>query len=257
MIALAAQGRRPMVSPKRFAPFHRWDHNFFLLYVVLIWTGVCMGFGGDIIRHVQEHRPPYPLIVHVHAAAMVSWLVLLTTQVLLIRADRRDLHRRLGLAGMALAAVIVVLGPVTAITVHGLEFGTADSDAPFLSIQLSDILAFAVLAGSGILLRAHPSAHKRLMLLATLYISDAGFARWLGGPVHGWLGDGYWPSLTGLYIGNDLLIVGLGVYDFVTRRRLHPAYMAAVPFIFGLQMTAVWLHLSPWWKPISLRLIGH
>src|SRR5207245_2336916 len=67
-----------------FAPQHRWDRNVFLLLVGLIWFGVLMGFGGDIARHVRAHEPPYPLIVHFHAFVMVSWLVLLTAQVLLI-----------------------------------------------------------------------------------------------------------------------------------------------------------------------------
>ena len=188
---------------------------------------------------------------------MVSWLTLLTAQVLLIRVHRADIHRRLGVAGIALAGVILVLGPATALTMHGLEFGTPRSDTPFLSVQLSDILAFAGLAGSGILLRGYSSAHKRLMLLATLYISDAGFARWLGGSVHSWLGDGYWSNMAQLYLANDALILGLGVYDLVTRRRLHPAYVIGVVWVLTLQMSAVGLYLSPWWKPISQRLVGH
>ena len=255
MIAVTATAPRP--SSGSFAPFHRWDRNFFLAWVIAIWIGVVMGFGGEIVHKLQTQTLSYPLIVHIHAAAMVGWLILLTTQVSLIRAGRADLHRRLGVAGVALGAAVILLGPLTAITVHALEFGKPDAEPQFLSVQLSDILAFAGLAGAALLLRTRPSAHKRLMLLATLYISDAGFARWLGGPIHGWLGDGFWSGAASLYLANDLLILGLGAYDLITRRRLHGAYVAGLAWVFGLQLTALWLLQSPGWKAISLRLIGH
>jgi hypothetical protein len=241
----------------RFAPHHKWDHNFFLLYVVLIWVGVSMGFGPEIAHHFEKHKPPYPLIVHIHAAAMVGWLVLLTVQVLLIRAHRRDIHRRLGVAGVVLAVLMVILGPATALTMDGLHFGTPESDPPFLSVQLADILAFAGLVIPAIALRNYPAVHKRLILLATLNISDAGFARWLGGAVHARVGDGFWPFLAEFYLANDILIVGLGVYDLVTRRRLHTAYIAGAAWIFANQMTASWLYHDPHWALIAVKLIGH
>ena len=71
--------------------------------VVLIWIGIVMGFGSDMIRHFQTHERAYPLIVHFHAAAFAGWMVVLTTQVLLIRTRRHDLHRVLGFAAMGLA----------------------------------------------------------------------------------------------------------------------------------------------------------
>ena len=71
----------PAGSSGRFAPFHRYDRNFFLAYVALIWLGILMGFGGDIVDHIKSHAPAFPLIVHVHAAiAFVGWLVVLTIQ---------------------------------------------------------------------------------------------------------------------------------------------------------------------------------
>jgi uncharacterized membrane protein YozB (DUF420 family) len=246
---------RPPKTP--FAPYHKWDRDFFITYVVLIWVGIVMGFGSDMIRHFQSHERAYPLIVHFHAAAFVGWMVVLTTQVLLIRNRRHDLHRALGLAAMGLAAVMIVLGPLTAITTQRLDFGTPNSDPSFVAIQFGGITAFATLVGAAFLLRGNSSTHKRLILLATAAISDAGFARWLGGSFHAWLGDGFWPSYAGLFFATDVLIVALGVYDLVTRGRLHPAYMIGATWIFALELTENFLDLSPAWKPIALALIGH
>ena len=32
-----------------FAPQHRWDRNYFLAMVALIWLGVLLGFGWDVV----------------------------------------------------------------------------------------------------------------------------------------------------------------------------------------------------------------
>jgi uncharacterized membrane protein YozB (DUF420 family) len=248
------------IAPKPrapFAPYHKYDRNFFLTYVLLLWVGILGGFVPEIVQHVAQHKPPFPIIVHVHGVVFVGWLVLLTTQVLLIRRRRADLHRTLGLAAMGLAALMVVVGPATAFYMQHYHWGTPDSDPPFLAIQLSDIVAFAGLASAAFVLRNDSPAHKRLILLATLYISDAGFARIFGGPVHGLLGNGFWPFLAELYLVNDVLILGMGAYDLLTRKRLHPAYVAAVTWIFALQLTAAFLYQAPTWKPVAVALIGH
>lgn len=132
------------------------DRNFFLFYVALIWTGIRMGFGGEIVVHLRTHAAPYPLIVHFHAAAFVGWLALLTTQVLLIRTRRVEIHRKLGVAGAFLALTMVVLGPTTAIIVDGRKFGQPGADPAFLSVQLTDILAFAGLVTAAIAFRHRP-----------------------------------------------------------------------------------------------------
>jgi hypothetical protein len=241
----------------RFENNCRWDRNFFLLYVAFIWIGICMGFGLDLADHFERHEPPYPLIVHFHAVAFVGWLALLTVQVLLIRAKRADIHRKLGVAGVVLACVMLLLGPMTAIIVDRLQLGTPESDPAFLSVQLTDILAFAGFVTAAVALRNRPAAHKRLMLLAILYISEAGFSRWLAPDLRALLGVGFWAMVATVYLASDVLILGLGVYDFVTRRRLHPAYIAAVPWVLAIQLTAVRLYFSPGWKVVALRILGH
>ena len=235
----------------------RADRNAFLGLTALVWLGVLSGFGTDSFIHVSQHGFDYPLIVHVHAMVFVSWLVLFTTQVALIRADRADLHKRLGVAGAVLAAVMVVLGPATALTVDGLRY-TATGETPgFLAVQLGDIVAFTLLTSSGLLLRGTPSAHKRLMLIGLIFISAAGFARFLNAFLAAPFGKSWFGGFAHLYMGSDLILIALGAYDLITRRKLHPAYIAGAVLTLLVQVCAETLLHSPAWKTVALHLIGH
>jgi hypothetical protein len=239
-----------------FAPQHPSDRNFFLLLVILTWLGVIGGFGLDMIDHFKGVRP-YPLIVHFHAALFVGWLVLLTAQVALIRNRRADIHRRLGMAAAWMIPVMVVMALATAWTVQRqvvLQFG--GHHTAFISVNITDMLGFSTLAFAGLALRRDAPAHKRLMLLSTLYLSTAGFARlWL--LTIGTQGtDTFWGWFIAYNGGGDIVIALLGVYDLATRGRLHPAYVLGAGWIAANELAAAWLYFSPWWKPISLQLLG-
>jgi hypothetical protein len=222
-----------------------------------IWLGIFLGFVPEIMQHVAAHKPAYPAIIHIHALIFGGWLVLLSVQSLLVGRGRFQAHRRLGLLGAGLAAAMIIVGPLTAYTMDRLEYGTPDDNTPFLFVQMTDIFAFAVLAGAGLLLRHDRSAHKRLILLATLYISDAGFSRWLGPVINPASSHAFVPYFMGLYLGNDLLMLVMGAYDLMTRRRLHLAYGVAMVFIIGVQLVSATVRLTPGWQPIAAHLLGH
>lgn len=240
---------------KPFVPQQPWDRNFFLLLVLLIWIGTAVGFGWDLVDHIRTNKPAYPAIVHVHAAVFVSWLALLTTQVLLVRVRRVDLHRRLGMFGLSLAAIMPVLGIAAAVVSERAKFGRPDSDPSFLAIQITMMVCFPVLVAAAYRMRSHPPAHKRLMLLSTIYLSLAGFSRWW------FLAFGVEPTFGSMFVtlnaGADALIVALGAYDFLTRGRLHPAYIAGSLWILASELVANWLYFNPAWAKVATWLIGH
>jgi hypothetical protein len=242
--------------PAPFAPNHPWDRNFYLLYVGLAWLGVLMGFVPEIVHHVSAHEKPFPPIVHVHAAVFMGWLALFSVQVLLIRTKRLEIHRKLGFAMLAWAAVMMVLGPATALIADHGEIGTPDADPGFLAVQFTDIAAFVGLLGARAVFRNNGPVHKRLVLMATIYITDAGFARWLGGPLHSLMGAtplSHWgPS----YGGTMILFLGLGLYDLITRRRLHPAYLAGLAWVVTVEIAALALRADPAWVKLAARWIA-
>ena len=250
--ATASPGRR--ISPAS-VDLRKRDQNFFLLIVALLWLGLLMGFVPDVIGRVHEHRLFAP-VVYFHGAVFVSWLGLLTAQMLLIRSKRVDLHRELGMAGTALYGAMLVLGIVTSVVVDYNEFVTPRSDPSFLSIQLADMLGFGVLAGAAIALRKSADAHKRLMILATIFIADAGFSRWWAPGLERFVGNGYWGLWAQFYLSDLLLVALVGLYDLLSRRRLYPAFVVGAAWGLGVEFIGVWLYLSPWWKPVATLLIG-
>jgi hypothetical protein len=253
LVSILTPGRAPTTN---FRPSHPWDRNFYLLLAALAWVGILRGFGAEVIAHVTKHKPAFALIVHFHAVVFVGWLVLFTVQILLIRQRRISIHKQLGFALVWLAGLMMILGPATALTVQHRAIGDPNADPAFLSVQFTDILGFVGLTTAGILLRQTPAAHKRLILLGTLYITDAGFARWLADSWIHLLGFGFWPFWIALYSGSNFLVVLVGVYDLITRRRLHRAYIFGIVWIFANQMLAMTLYFSPYWLGYAKRLIA-
>jgi hypothetical protein len=257
MNGIPVSGSLPGRAPIRnFAPNHPWDRNFFLVMVALAWFGILRGFGGDIADHLAKHKPAYPIIVHFHAVVFVSWLALFTVQIFLIRMKRLSVHKQLGFALVWLAGVMAIIGPATALTMQHHEMADPSADPAFLSVQFTDILAFVGLTTAAILLRKVPASHKRLILLGTLYITDAGFARWLADSWIHVLGFGFWQFWIALYFASNFLVVLVGIYDLVTRRRLLPAYLIGVAGIFAVQMLSLSLYFSPAWQGCAKRMIA-
>jgi hypothetical protein len=157
---------------------------------------------------------------------------------------------------IALAAIMMVLGPATALIADHGEIGTPDADPAFLSIQFSDILAFVGLLSAAVVFRSTAPVHKRLVLMSTIYITDAGFARWLGGPFHS-LAKGtplsHWAPAYG---GTMLLFLGVGLYDLITRRRLHPAYLAGMAWVLVVEVAALGLYANQVWVKLAASWIA-
>ena len=236
------------------------DRNFFLLILAAIWAGVIAGFIPDTLDHVTGKHVAFAPIVHVHAVSYLAWLALLTTQMSLIRSGRVALHRRLGPVALVMIPWMVVVGAWAALVMGHREFGTPDGDAAFIILPFANVIAFACVTAGGLAFRADAPTHKRLMLIGTIALSNAGFARWIGP----WLG----PFLAKLYgrgfatfhlphfICGDVLLAAIVVHDLATRRRVQPVVGAAVMFVISIEVLTTLIYFAPAWTPIATKLIG-
>jgi hypothetical protein len=195
-------------------------------------------------------RPlPSPL-VHLHGIVMTAWVLLFVAQVWLVAAHRTRVHRRLGVLGAVLAGSVVLVGAETAISAAARERSGPGSPAlHFLVIPMFDMVVFAILVGIALYLRRRMETHKRVMLLASLSLLSAAFARF---PLH-FIATGGPLVFFGL---TDLLIVGCVAYDTIRNRRLHPAFLWGMILIVSSQPLRMMLGNTDAWTKVADWLTG-
>ena len=226
----------------------RSERLFFTGMAVAFLAAVFAGFARSYYLRPYFGTPPPTLLLHMHGFVFTSWILLLLVQTTLVAANRTRVHRRLGVAGAVVAALMVMLGTVTAIVRAPTGELAADGTPAlaFLTIPLGDIVVFAMLVSAAFYFRRRADMHKRLMLLATIAILPPATARWplafiqQVGPL----------AFFGLA---DLFIVPLLAYDVLTRGRLHRVTLIGALFLVASQPlrlligpTAAWLAFARW-----------
>lgn len=222
-----------------------YDRAFYSGMAILMALTVFAGFAPTYYLRGYFGDPgtfsgrPFTPLLHVHGALFTGWILLFIVQTALVAGRRVALHRRLGVAGVVLAAAMVVVGAQTAIA------AAARGSAPpgvdplvFLVVPLFDVTLFAGFVTAAVVMRRQKEAHKRLMLLAYVSIVTAGVARLPGVLPYGPL----------VFFALSFLFIVLGVgYDFFTRRRVHPVYLwggallvVSVPLRLAISGTAAW-----------------
>lgn len=125
-------------------------------------------------------NPPFAnSLVHFHAITMSLWVVYFTVQIALVRTKNLKLHMTMGMTGIALAAVVIVIGMVTAWDTHIVRAVAPPGMNPhgFFIVPILDMLFFAIFFAGAIYYRKKPLQHKTLMLMTAINFSPAAFAR--------------------------------------------------------------------------------
>ena len=207
-----------------------------------------VGFGFDLHNYLHE-QPPVPKIVHVHAIATTLWLLTATALVLMVETGNVRLHRRFGWYAAGYAALVVVIAPYAELSWQALNLNTPGTLPPqFLSIAFSGVICLAVLLPCGVLMRRNSAAHRRVMILATISISDAGFSRMVGL----FLPDP--TTFLGTYLfyegGTLLLIVLMFLWDW-KRDRIMKQFLWASCFVITVGLAATGLYFNATWQSIT------
>ncbi|KRE89429.1 hypothetical protein ASG87_03570 [Frateuria sp. Soil773] len=200
----------------------------------LVLAVVAYGFGRHAGDRLFHPAVPPPLILHVHVLVFAGWVLLFLVQSGLVRGANVRLHRRLGVLGGVLGAVLPVMGVVTALAMQRWHANRGPVNDAFLSISLNDMLTFAVAFGLALRWRRQPERHRRLMLIATCGLTGAAFARFPHElvPAYSW------------YLGVDLLIALGMLRDLIVDGRVHPVYRIGLSCVMAGQATAMYLLLA-------------
>jgi uncharacterized membrane protein YozB (DUF420 family) len=244
----------------------RWVYVFMAgLFIITALVGF-IPESVAILTEVRSHaRPPLPLVMHMHAVLMGSWLLLLFAQAVLVATGRRSLHRKIGLVALVLVTVILVSmvslvrigfeGVVITSTAHAADpVETANLRLLFSSLlpeQVRAALFFGIFTTWGMWVRNRDSqAHKRLMLMATLMPLPAAIDRieWLPSTMPAS------PDSSSLYM--LLWLSPVLIYELLRHGRLHRVYVIGLllnlPFVIAGHILAS----SPWWIATAPRLVG-
>jgi hypothetical protein len=244
----------------------RWIYVFMAAsFIVVTLTGFIPDSIAKIAAVKAGERPPFPLVLHLHAVLMGSFLLLLLAQTTLAAKGRFDLHRRLGLAAFAIVPALVLVGFILVPTVYHSAWNAAQAAPPAAREQLDQIvlrrdnimllqlrigILFPLFLFIGLRARGkNAGLHKRMMILAPAMALAAGIDR------IAWLPTTFpaSPFATDLY---TLLVVSpMFVWDLVRTRTVHKAYVIwlGVNLPFAIAVNALWG--TQWWYATAPQLM--
>lgn len=225
------------------------DRRLFLTAAILFVLIIVAGFARTYYLKGWFGTPRLPsLLVHAHGIVMTAWVALVATQVWLIRSGNVAVHKKVGIAGVGLAILVVAVGFFTAISAgkHGAaSFPPNIPRLAFLAVPLFDLLMMVILVGGAIYYRRQPANHKRLMLLAVINLLPPALAR-LPIPLTA-LGPLFFfgfPTLLALAaLGYDRWRTGTFNRVFVLGAVL---LIASYPLRLILAGTAAWMRFAAW-----------
>ncbi len=226
------------------------ERRFYQSMIAAIIAAVALGFARSFLL-----RPLFPTVhaptemyFYVHGVVFTLWFVMLFTQASLVRAGNVALHRRLGVVAYGLVPLMLVLGAIGGAIAAHRPGGFIDIPVPpleFLVVPYAGLFVFALFTGSALALRKRPQAHKRLMLIGTLAIAEAGIARWPFEPYISTPPLAMWTTAA--------LVIPIAIWDLYSRRNIHPAtalgavaLLAEGPVRDMISHTAPWLTFAKW-----------
>ncbi len=232
------------------------ERNFYLGIGIACALFIFIGFAptyflGPFVER-PAYAPPLSVYLHLHAGIFTAWLLLFVTQTALVRADRRDLHRRLGILGLVVAIAIVTINFMTVI--NAIDSGRASPvgpPIPRLYLALSASLVAGGFVFAGLYWRRNSAAHKRLMLLATISMMGPAMNRFSRQFDLTNLLD---MDRAAIALSATLALYGVCMLnDYRVQRRVHPVYVIGATIVVAQRAltqvvpgTTVWQTFANW-----------
>lgn len=181
--------------------------SFYYYFSGVILLTVILAFGLNILAR-QYHLNSSMTLVVTHGMAMLLWYSLFYGQAWLIRTGSVEIHRRLGMASIALAVLLVLSGILIGISNY-----RGEGETLTLLGNLAGMFNFVLLYTLGILKRHKADTHKRLMLLAGITMLSPALVRILRlAEINEFVTLPFWL----------LFMAALPIYDWKKSKRIHP-----------------------------------
>lgn len=232
--------------------------RFYPLLAIALVTFIVIGFSRTFYLRFLSDLPPMRAVMQVHGLVFTAWLALFVAQTQLIAAQRVDLHRKLGVAGILLALAVVATSIlamlVAAATPRINQIGLTAPQASILPVVA--ITQFVVLLTAGVALRHRASLHRRLMMLAMISVLAPPTARLIA------LLD-----LRQHFLLLQMSVVAVFVticlvHDWRNHRILHPVFatggivlVSMWPLRYVIARSEMWQPIGGWFATVGRQLI--
>ena len=226
------------------------DHFFVAMALVALVVALT-GFATTFFIPLADGSFQTPTIVYMHGFFTFAWIGLFIAQHALIRTDRFPVHAMLGSMGALIAPAIAVTGVATGVyaTNRYLASGQGDVAVSSLLGTCTSMLLFLALVGAGLLNRARPEAHKRLMLLATLVLIWPAWFRF-----RHYFPEVPRPDIWFAVVAADSMIVLAMLRDRLVLGRIHPVLLGTGLAIMAEHAFEVFTFDTPAWRALAYRV---
>jgi len=224
-------------------------NRFYVAFAIALAVFTFVAFARTYYLRHWFDVPPITVLLHLHSIAFTAWVVLFVIQTRLIAAQNYRTHMQLGIAGVVVAALVVIFGYATAIVsasaprVRPMGLNSQQ----FVLVPIVAITFFAVLVTAAVVLRKRAQLHKRLMTLAMISVLGPPIARII------------FVTGTNQYFGAIQIAVPAAflawclVSDWRKYRIVHPVYsiggailLISLPARFLLAQTPQWERVGQW-----------
>jgi len=263
-----AEAGRPQLSGSPLTrAIDRWIYVYMAASFIVITLA---GFIPDSLAMIAAvkagQRAPLPIVLHIHAVLMGSFLLLVLAQTTLAAIGKTDVHRQLGRVAMVLVPTLILIGFILIPTVYHAAWYAAQSAPPTARDKLQHIVRvrdnimlfqirigvlFALLISLGLRARGKDDAfHKRMMILATAMPLPAAIDRieWLP------------TTLPATALATDLYLLAIIspmlVWDLVRTRTIDRSYLVCFAAYLAASIPLYLAWDASWWHGIAPRLMG-
>ena len=224
-------------------------NRFFAAFGVALAVFTFVAFARTYYLRYWFDVPPITVLIHLHSIVFTAWVVLFVIQTRLIAAQNYRTHMQLGIAGVVVAALVVIFGYATAIVsasaprVRPMGLNSQQ----FVLVPLVAITAFAILVTAAVTLRKRAHLHKRFMTLAMISVLGPPIARLI-------VVTGMQQHFAAIQIAVPALFLAWCLLsDWRKYRIVHPVYsiggallLISLPLRFQLAQTEAWERVGRW-----------
>lgn len=228
------------------------DRSLFLAAAILFPLFVLIGYFKTYYfsGFFPNAKPVANNLVHAHGMVMTLWVLYFIAQVAFIRTKNIKLHMALGMFGVALAALVVIVGLATAYDSHIIRHSAPPGIDPysFIMIPLVGMILFIVFFAGAIYYRKRPAEHKTLMLLTALNFLPPALARI---PL---IGQNF--GVFGAFVVTDVLAIICLVWHTKKHGRLNRVFALGVALLTVSHPFQIIVGLSESWIQFVSGLVG-